>query len=328
MKKKALITGGAGFIGFHLARNLANQGYDVSILDNFSRGRKDEEFNELIKRDNVNFIRGDITKEDTFTLLGEEKFDYVYHLAAINGTENFYKIPDKVLKIGVLGIINVLDWFVKQNYGKVLFTSTSETYAGGLNLMKDDFPIPTPESVPLVVEDPTNIRWCYGGSKILGEVAMYYWAKAYDMKNFVIVRPHNIYGPRMGFEHVIPQFIERIVKGERLFKIFGGQETRTFFYIDDAVRAMQLVMESPETNGKTVNVGRSDGEIKIIDLAKTLFQLVGTDPEFDVRPAPQGSVKRRCPDVSILRSLGFNPEVSLEYGLGKCFHWYKSKFSS
>jgi len=326
--KRALITGGAGFIGFHLAKHLADQGYDVTILDNFARGREDGEFLELIEKENVHFIKGDITKQETFDELDRsnekgEKFDYVYHLAAINGTENFYNIPDKVLKVGVLGTINVLDWFVKQGTGKLLFTSSSEAYAGSLKLLGEKFPIPTHENVPLVVDDPSNVRWSYGASKILGEVAMHSWAKAQKMEKFSIIRYHNIYGPRMGFEHVIPQFIEKVLKGEEKFKIFGGEETRTFCYVDDAVKATQKIMESEETNGKTIHIGREDGEIKIKDLASELFNIANVNFEFDIHEAPQGSVMRRCPDVSKLKELGFSWNVGLQEGLKKTFDWYK-----
>src|SRR3989344_2193775 len=168
---KVLITGGAGFIGFHLAKHLSNQNYNLTLLDNFERGKEDEEFKELIKKDNVSFIKADITKPEAFDKL--QDYDQIYHLAAINGTENFYNIPDKVLKVGILGTLNVLDWFVKQKKGKLLFTSSSETYAGTLKLIGDKFPIPTPENISLTIDDPTNVRWSYGVGKIAGEVAMH-----------------------------------------------------------------------------------------------------------------------------------------------------------
>ncbi len=322
---KVLITGGAGFIGFHLANYLASQTYNITIIDNFNRGKSDKEFKSLIDKENVIFINGDVTLPETFDGL-DKNYDQIYHLAAINGTENFYNIPDKVLKVSVFGTINVLEWFVKCKKGKLLFTSSSETYAGALKLLGNKFPIPTPEEVPLVVDDPKNVRWSYGAGKIIGEVAMYAYAKAYGMKNFSIIRYHNIYGPRMGFEHVIPQFIGRIVKKENPFKIFGGQETRTFCYIEDAVRATQLVMEKQQTNGQTVHIGRSDDEIKIIDMAKKLFEVTGVNPKIKIETAPAGSVMRRCPDTTQLANLGFKAEVSLKDGLKKCYEWYKDKF--
>jgi len=325
--KRSLITGGAGFIGFHLAKSLANQNQDVTILDNFERGEDDREFKELVEMPNVHFIKADITRTGVFENLNKD-FDYIYHMAMINGTGNFYMVPDKVLKVGIIGTLNVLDWFVKQKKGKLLLTSSSETYAGALKILGDKFPIPTPEDIPLVIDDPRNVRWSYGGSKILDEIAMHAYAKAQNMENFVIIRYHNIYGPRMGFEHVIPQFIERVVNKETPFKIFGGEETRAFCYIDDCLRATQLIMESPKTNGETINVGRSDEEIKIIDVAKKLFEVTGTAPKLEILPAPEGSVMRRCPDTTKLKSLGFRPEISLEEGIRRTYGWYKTKFES
>ncbi|MBI3034868.1 NAD(P)-dependent oxidoreductase [Candidatus Woesearchaeota archaeon] len=322
---KVLITGGAGFIGFHLANYLANHEYDVTILDNFERQSKEPDLNEEVIKNNIALIEGDVTLSETFDKLDND-YDQIYHLAAINGTANFYKIPDRVLKVGVLGTINILDWFVKCKKGKLLFSSSSEAYSGALKLLGKRFPIPTPEEVPLVVDNPKNVRWSYGASKLLGEVAMHSYAKAYSLKDFVIIRYHNIYGPRMGYDHVVPQFIRRIVKKENPFVIYGGNETRSFCYIDNALKATKLVMESPKTNGQTIHIGRSDDEIKIADLAKKLFKIVGVNPALDIRPAPEGSSKRRCPDTTKLRNLGFTAKIDLDYGLSKCYEWYKDKF--
>jgi len=325
MTKRILITGGAGFIGFHLASWLASQGHDITILDNFTRGEEDEDFNTLIALENVKLLIRDITITSTFNDLKD--FDDIYHLAAINGTQNFYSAPDKVLRVGIIGTLNILDWFKDQPHGKLLFTSSSETYAGAHELLGDNFPIPTPEEVPLVISDPKNARWSYGGSKILGEVMMYAYMKAYNLFNRIsLIRYHNIYGPRMGFEHVVPQFIERIIKRENPFKIYGADASRTFCYIDDAVKATQLTIETISSMGRMTNIGRTDGEIKILDLAKMLFDITGYDVPVAIESAPEGSVMRRCPDISRLRSIGYKPNIDLGQGLRKCFEWYKNKF--
>ncbi len=323
--KNALITGGAGFIGLQLASHLAEQGQQVTIGDNFSRGRKDSDFEKVLENKNVSFVKLDITDKNSFSSLGN--YNYIYHLAAINGTENFYRIPDKVIKVGVLGTLNVLDWIVSTKQGKLLFSSSSETYAGTLKLLGSKFPIPTPEDVALSIDDPSNVRWSYGASKILNEVSIHSYSHLHGI-DFSIIRYHNIYGPRMGTEHVIPQFVERIVKKENPFRVFGGKETRTFCFVEDAVRATQLVMESEKTPAQTIHIGRSDGEIRIIDLAKKLFRIAKVNPKIKIEKAPKGSVARRCPDVSKLKKLGFKPAVSLEEGLKKTFNWYKAKFNN
>ncbi len=321
--KKALVTGGAGFIGFHLVKELAKN-QQVTIVDNFARSKKDQEFEELLEKENVSFIQADLTNQNDYSKF--DSFDFVYHLAAINGTENFYKIPDKVIKVGVIGTINMLDWFVQQKKGKFLFSSSSETYAGTLNLLKENFPIPTPENIPLTIENPENPRWSYGASKIMSEVTIHSYARLHDF-DYSIIRYHNIYGPRMGNQHVVPEFIERILKKKNPFRIFGGQETRAFCFIDDAVKATKLVMEN-NTKGQTIHIGKSDEEIKIIDLAKKLFEVSGFNPEIEIKEAPEGSVKRRCPDTTKLASIGFKAQTNLDKGLTETFQWYKKYLES
>ena len=230
-----------------------------------------------------------------------------------------------MLKVGAIGTLNVLDWFVESKSKKLLFSSSSETYAGTKKILGGKFPIPTPEKVPLSIDDPSNPRWSYGAGKLLGEVALHSYAHKYKI-DFSIVRYHNVYGPRMGFEHVIPQFIGRILGEENPFRIYGGKETRAFCYVDDAVAATRLVMEKNSANGETVNIGRGE-EIKITSLAKKLFSISGFNPKIKIMPSPQGSVSRRCPDISKLKSYGFSPKVGLDEGLEMTFNWYKKNSS-
>ncbi len=316
--KKALITGGAGFIGFHLAEFLS-ENHEVILLDNFARSKKDTDLKKLLEKNNVSFIEADLTEKNQLSKL--DSYDFVFHLAAINGTENFYSIPDKVIKVGVLGTINLLDWFVEQKKGKFLFSSSSETYAGTMKLLKENFPIPTPEDIPLTIDNPKNSRWSYGGSKIMSEITLHSYAKVYGF-DYSIVRYHNIYGPRMGVQHVVPEFIKRILEKENPFTVFGGQETRTFCFIEDAVKAT-LIALNKGIKGETYHIGRSDEEIKIIDLAKKLFIIADARPEIKIKPAPEGSVKRRCPDISKISALGYKPEIKLDQGLKKTFEWYQ-----
>ncbi|MFH1850453.1 MAG: NAD-dependent epimerase/dehydratase family protein [archaeon] len=312
-----LVTGGAGFIGFHLSRHLAGQGYDVTICDNFFRGSRDDELKALLKQPNVSLIECDMADSSCVTLLGAG-YDYVYHLAAINGTRYFYEIPDKVLRVNILSAINVLDWFVKSGSGKILFASSCEAYASN-----KDLPLPTPEDVPLAVSDVKNSRFSYGGSKIAGELLFYNYAKVHKFR-MTILRYHNLYGPRMGFEHVVPEFCMRLIKKEDPFRIIGGKDTRSFCYCDDGVRATQQVMESEKTDGEIIHTGNSTEEISIVDLAGRLMDIAGFHPEIKVSPAPEGSVNRRCPDLTKIKALtGYEPEIMLEDGLKKTLAWYR-----
>lgn len=322
---RAIISGGAGFIGFHLATSLQRSGAEVWILDNFSRSEEDDEFRALREASNVHFVQSDITSAEGLAKLPTD-FSVFYHLAAINGTGNFYRFPDKVLRVGVLGALNVLEWYSKHPAGRLLIASSSEVYAGAFRLLGAQFPLPTPEDVPLVVDDPKNLRWSYGAGKILSEVASYAYAQARGFDDFSLVRFHNVYGPRMGFEHVVPQFIERLLRGKSPFTIFGGEETRTFCYVSDAVKALRQIAEAKDARGEIIHVGRDDEEISIVSLARLLLEVAGVEREIELKEAPAGCVKRRCPDISKLRGLGYQPSVKLRQGLELCYRWYHDYF--
>ncbi len=324
-RKKVLITGGAGFIGLHLTRLHIKRGDDVTIIDNFFRGKSDPDFKKVIDSGEVTLLETDLTTLEGWAKIKGE-YDFVYHLAAVNGTDLFYKIPHEVLRINLLTAIYGLEWFKeKSKKSKILFTSSNEAYAGGLEAF-NQLPIPTPEDVPLVISDVKNPRWTYAATKAIGEQLFLHYAKSYGLRT-VIVRPHNFYGPRAGFNHVIPQFIERITKKTDPFPIYGADETRSFCYIEDAVEAMQMVMGSAKTDNEIYHIGTTE-ETVIKDLAETLFGIAKWHPKkLDIRVAPEGSVKRRLADVSkIEEAVGWKAHTSLQMGLEKTFDWYKDKF--
>lgn len=323
--RSALVTGGAGFIGFHLAKRLVANGRKVVIADNLFRGKRDAALNALLAQPNVEYRSCDLTKPEEVAQLGEN-YDEVYHLAAVNGTKFFYEKPIDVMRVNIVGSFNLLDWFADSGSKNILFSSSSETYAG--TMRKFGIPIPTPEDVPLCVEDPFNARWSYGASKIIGELLFINYARTrkFPMR---IIRYHNIYGPRMGDEHVIPEFCKRIFSGETPFKIYGGKETRAFCYIADAVRATVAVMESTKTDQQIVHIGKSDEEVSITDLAKQMFGIAKVNPKIDILPAPAGSVQRRCPDTRKLKTLtGFSASVPLAEGLRETMAWYQQEYAA
>ncbi len=323
--KKILITGGAGFIGYHLSRRLLKDP-DVSlvIVDNLQRGKKDGAFEDILKDPRVKFLNLDLTDAASYDSLGDG-YAAVYHLAAVNGTKHFYRMPHEVLRINTLSLIYILEWFRKKNPGgKFCFTSSNEAYAGGL-IAYGTLPIPTPEEVPLVIADTYNPRWSYAAGKLIGELFVVHYAAQYGLRA-VIVRPHNFYGPRAGYEHVIPEFSLRIARREDPFVIFGSDETRSFCYIEDAAAAMAMLMDSPKTDGvpvETVHIGTRE-ETSIGDLAERMFTVAGWRPKsVEIKKAPEGSVKRRLADISKLeRMTGWKSEVSLDEGLRRTYAWY------
>jgi len=324
--KKILVTGGAGFIGYHLANYLSGFPYEVTIIDNLSRGRMDEEFEALISKDNVIYINADLTGKDYYGSLAD-RYDYIYHLAAINGTRYFYEKPQEVLSVNILALMNLLEWIDSSRCGKFVFTSSSEAYAGTIRSFSDcrSF-IPTEEDIPLAIDDIFNPRYSYGGSKLIGELLTINYCRTKSVP-FSIVRYHNIYGPRMGFEHVIPEFCKRIYDRETPFDIFGGAETRAFCYVQDGVRATKLVMETSDCDTGVFHIGNSLEEIRIEDMAKKLFQIAGYRVPLRINPAPQGCVSRRCPDTSKLNGYtGYIPEIDLEKGLSLTYDWYMEAY--
>ena len=326
--RRIIVTGGSGFIGYHLAADLAlDVKNEVTIIDNHARGTADEMFNELISRDNVIFLKEDLTSKNFYAKLGG-RYDEIYHLAAINGTKNFYNRPYEVLRVGILSLMNLLEWCNEENCGSFLFSSSSEAYAGAVNNFlnyRADY-IPSAENIPLVIDDVMNPRWSYGGSKISGELLTINYCRTFKVP-FKIVRYHNVYGVRMGYDHVLPEFFKRIYDKVNPFPIYGGNETRAFCAVEDAVKATESVMRSEKCNGEIIHIGNSSREIKIIDLLKLVFDIADYHPQIEIYPAPEGCVMRRCPNTDKLFNLtGFKAEMTLESSLPKMFEWYQKNF--
>ena len=161
---RSLVLGGAGFIGVHLTRRLLAEGHDVTVVDDFSRGRRDPELDAL----DVPVISADLTDAASFGALPRDH-DHVYLLAAVVGVRNVERDPSRVVRINTLAVLNTLDWITAPQ--RLFFASTSEAYAGGVTA--GVVPVPTPETVPLVIEDVTSPRFAYAISKMLGEAAVY-----------------------------------------------------------------------------------------------------------------------------------------------------------
>jgi nucleoside-diphosphate-sugar epimerase len=323
--RRILLTGGAGFIGFHLARRLAeDESAELTIADDFSRGSVDNEFAALAARPNVRVENADLTQPANWSRLGSE-YDEVYHLAAVLGVRHVLARPHDVLRVNALSTLHLLDWFVDGGGKKLLFSSTSEVYAWTQQI--HPLRIPTPEDVPLCLTELEDPRSSYAGSKIFGELALHQYCRPRN-KPFVIVRYHNVYGPRMGYEHVIPELLERLLAGQDPLVVYSPEHTRAFCYVSDAVEATIAAMRNERADGQTLNVGNDLEEVRIADLASRIIACADMNVAIEPRAAENDPVQRRCPDVSRARALlSYEPKTPLGDGLMSTIAWYRARLA-
>jgi UDP-glucose 4-epimerase len=313
-----LVTGGAGFLGLRLTKHLIRHGYKVDLVDNYSRGVRDQEFIEVVANDGVRFHQADLLDLDNLAKL-DEQYEYIFHLAAIIGVTHVLERPYQVLTDNVRMVFNLIDLCRRQNKLKrFFFASTSEVYAGTLRHF--DLPIPSPERTPLAVTDLSSERTSYMLSKIYGEALCH----QSDIP-FTVFRPHNIYGPRMGLSHVIPEQLQKAFRANEgdAVEVFSADHRRCFCHVDDAVELLRLMMESQDCAGETLNLGQEAEEVTIEQAVKTCWDVVGKDLVMEKMPETQGSPKRRVPDMSKTISLtGYSPTIAFREGVERTFDWY------
>ena|SRR5690242_4538754 len=314
MARRVIVTGGGGFIGAYLVKRLVHDGWDVAVVDSMVRGDASR-FAEVASE--VELFTCDVRDQDAL----EKAFagaEVVMHLAAINGTENFYKQPELVLDVGLRGALAVANAGIVAGVPDLVVASTAEVY-------QTPSVIPTPEDIPLMLPDSINPRYSYGGSKIVSELIAFNYGQDH-YRQVQVFRPHNVFGPNMGWKHVEPQFILRALAardaGDGAFPIQGdGTETRSFCYVDDVVEGI-LTMYDKGGHRQIYHIG-SDEEITIRDLAARIGKIVGIDLDIQPGALQQGGTKRRCPDISKLRALGWSPVVDLDEGLERTVAWYR-----
>ena len=306
MKKKYILTGGSGFLGKAIATSLLKKNNKVIIVDNNFRNKKSYITNDK----NLKVYNVDIRDKIRLKKICK-KVDVVIHLAFINGTNFFYEKPELVLDVAVKGIINILE-ICKENKIKEFFlASSSEVY-------QEPAKIPTDEKVPLTIPDPKNPRYSYATGKIVSEVML---LNTNFFKRAVIFRPHNIYGPDMGYNHVIPEIILKISKSNKLITMEGnGQQTRAFCYINDFVNAFNLLLIKAE-HKNIYNIGTED-EIKIKDLVNKIVNISKKNIKIKNSKEKLGGTSRRCPKISKIKKIGFSPKTRIDDGLLKTFSWY------
>ena len=318
-KQRIVILGAAGFIGFHLAKYLhLNCKSELLLIDNFSRGKPDKCFEELSNLDRVKFIELDLSLEASYIDLFL-KNDIVINCAAYNGTQNFYSKPVQVIRNSGITAALAAEFCAKAKVKNYVYFASSESYAGGVNLGFTS--VPTDEKVPLVIEDVNNPRWSYAASKTFGEVSTIANHHQFNL-NFIILRIHNVYGPRMGFQHVIPDLIQKFKNGST--EVHGVDESRAFFYVEDLSQIVfSLIFSRGIKNNCIYNVG-STKEIKVEHLAQMILKEMGLALPIKPMPSFTGSVSRRCPDTSLIKDQVDYQETDLKQGLKSTISWYLS----
>ena len=317
--KKALITGGAGFVGAYLAKRLLAEDYRLDLVDDFSRGTKDAMLDALEETGRVRLLERDL-REGGALADADTDYDAIFHLASIVGVASVLERAYEVLRDNIAMTDQALALARSQSRPpRFVFASTSEVYSGTLENF--ELPIPTPESTPLAVADLSHARTSYMLSKIYGE-AMCHQAGV----PFTIIRPHNLYGPRMGTSHVIPELLQRghFAPDGGSLNVFSVDHRRTFCYIDDAVEIVVRAAESPQCAGRTLNVGRDQEEVSIAELAALIVKVLRKDLRIVPMPPTPGSPARRCPDITTTTALtGYRPVTALRAGLEATYDAYR-----
>lgn len=308
MRKRILVTGGAGFIGSHLCKRLVEEGNEVLCADNLFTGSK-ENIRPLFGCGNFEFLRHDITEE----LYVEA--DEIYNLACPASPVHYQYNSIKTVKTSVLGAMNMLG-LAKRVKGRILQASTSEVYG-------DPQIHPQPESYWGRV-NPIGIRSCYDEGKRLAETLFFDYHRQHgtDIK---VIRIFNTYGPHMAENdgRVVSNFIVQALKGRDITVYGDGTQTRSFCYVDDLVEGMCRMMSSREGFTGPVNLG-NPGEFTMLELAEKILSITGSKSKIVHKPLPQDDPVQRKPVIDLAqKELDWRPKVSLEEGLEKTIAYFE-----
>jgi len=310
--KRFLVTGGAGFLGAELCRRLLHLGRTVRVLDNGFRSSK-RRLEDLL--DHIDFVDGDI-RDLPVVIEACRGVDCVVHLAAINGTENFYTYPDLVLDVGVRGLLNVIEACRKAGVVDLAVASSSEVY-------QTPPVVPTNEEVPLVIPNVLNPRYSYAGSKIISELlAINFGRKQFE--RVVVFRPHNVYGENQNigdkYRNVIGIFMNQIMQ-EKPLTIFGdGTQTRAFSYIDDVAIPIARCVDVPESYNQVFNIG-ADKPYTINELVHVVGKHFNVTPEVKHLGARKEVMHAYSDHSKAQKTFQGRGSVSLEDGIRIMANW-------
>ncbi|MBS0615395.1 MAG: SDR family oxidoreductase [Verrucomicrobia bacterium] len=308
MKKKILVTGGAGFVGSHLCKRLVKDGHEVFCLDNFFTGN----------RSNIEKLPLHVIEHDVCTPLSLEAQE-IYNLACPASPVHYQFDPVKTAKTGMLGALNMLD-LARQNKARIFQASTSEIYG-------DPHVHPQPESYWGNV-NPIGPRSCYDEGKRMGETLFFDYHRQYGVP-IKVGRIFNTYGPNMhpSDGRVVSNFIVQALRGDPITIYGDGTQTRSFCYVDDLVEAIVRFMALPDDFPGPMNLG-NPGEFQMKELADLVLKLTGSSSKIVFKPLPQDDPKQRRPDISLAKQkLGWTPKVSLEEGLKETIRYFEKVLS-
>lgn len=303
---RALVTGGAGFIGSHLVRALLAQGFQVRVLDNFSTGRR-ENLDGLA----VEVIEADL-RDAGAVRRAVQDVDWVFHLAAFISVPQSLEDPETCFAVNVGGTATLLEACRRAGVRRVVFASSTAVY-GEPSLF------PTPEEAPLAPLSP------YALSKQIGEQYMRFYWRLFGLPT-VSLRYYNVYGPRQRpdspYAAAIPLFAHRLLRGEPLTVYGDGKQSRDFIFVEDVVRA-NLLAAASAVNGEELNVC-TGVETSVLDLVQALAAYADRAPEVHFAPPRPGDIYRSLGDSSKAeRLIGFRAQVPLEQGLRQTLDWMK-----
>ncbi len=310
---KIMITGGAGFIGSHLCEKYVKENHAVLCLDNFMSGNL-MNVRHLLDYRNFKLIKGDVRDFDLLEKVMRD-VDVIFHLAAQVHVDRSYIEPKLTYEINVMGTQNVLEAVRMHDAKRIIHASTSEVYGSA-------------QYVPIDEQHPLNAPHPYGASKIAADRMCHAYIQTYGM-DIAIMRLFNVFGPRqrdMGYGGVISIFTRRVLNNMSPIIYGDGQQTRDYTYIEDVVRAYDLVSNHNKPITEPINFG-SGRELSILDLANMVIKLC--DKKGDMRPVhvePRiGEVRRLIADAARAKNLlGWEPKLTLEDGLRKFVNWYKN----
>lgn len=307
MKKRILVTGGAGFLGSHLCDRLIEQGNDVICIDNLFTGSKDN-IRHLMGNPYFEFIRHDVT-EPIYV-----EVDQIYNLACPASPIHYQYDPIKTGKTSVLGALHTLG-LAKRVHARILQASTSEVYG-------DPEIHPQPESYRGCV-NPIGIRSCYDEGKRMAETLFFDYHRQHQV-DIKVIRIFNTYGPRMNTHdgRVVSNFIVQALKNENITIYGSGEQTRSFCYVDDLIEGMIRMMNSRDGFTGPVNIG-NPGEFTMLELAQKIIDLTGSSSKIIFEPSPQDDPMQRRPVIDLAKKeLSWEPTVNLEEGLKKTIAYF------